>query len=553
MSKIRILALCDSPTVATGFAQVSRNVLNGLHKTGKYEIEVMGINYFGDYYDREKFPYAIYPAMPQGWQDMYGRDRVMAALSGAQAQYGLTGPWDIIFTIQDPFVMEGLGTNYNFAEQIRLTAEMWKRVVPPEQWYKWIGYWPVDAEIKENWVTRSMCMPHYPVAYCNWGRERILKWDRGDLGINFNLKIQESDARRPGRLPVSPIKDRIRVIHHGVDLDVFKPLSREEKLKFRKEYFNGKLAEDTFLVVNISRNQPRKDIQRTIAVFAEFKKRVKKAHLYLHMKGNDAGGSVDEMCRNFNLVPGEDYSMPDEFQPGVGFQVEVVNQIYNAADICITTTLGEGWGFITTEAMATKTPVVAPNITSILDIFNSHAYDYTVAGLESSELRGIPVKAGSTNSEWVCLGLEDNERIRPLTNVDDMVEKMHWAYLNRDKVQRIVDRAYEWVTTQSWENKIAEWDTVFTEAYKELQLERELGDAIDKLSRNDPCPCGSGEKFKKCHGLKLAEERTKYDELFGPIKGMRIGQPATPPSPTLPSKQTPLRHESSQASRSGGE
>jgi preprotein translocase subunit SecA len=23
---------------------------------------------------------------------------------------------------------------------------------------------------------------------------------------------------------------------------------------------------------------------------------------------------------------------------------------------------------------------------------------------------------------------------------------------------------------------------------------------IEKVGRNDPCPCGSGKKFKKCHG-----------------------------------------------------
>lgn len=25
-----------------------------------------------------------------------------------------------------------------------------------------------------------------------------------------------------------------------------------------------------------------------------------------------------------------------------------------------------------------------------------------------------------------------------------------------------------------------------------------------KLGRNDPCPCGSGKKFKKCHGTAAA-------------------------------------------------
>ena len=26
------------------------------------------------------------------------------------------------------------------------------------------------------------------------------------------------------------------------------------------------------------------------------------------------------------------------------------------------------------------------------------------------------------------------------------------------------------------------------------------GQAFDRVGRNDPCPCGSGKKFKHCHG-----------------------------------------------------
>ena len=26
----------------------------------------------------------------------------------------------------------------------------------------------------------------------------------------------------------------------------------------------------------------------------------------------------------------------------------------------------------------------------------------------------------------------------------------------------------------------------------------------DKVGRNDPCPCGSGKKYKKCHGKAMA-------------------------------------------------
>lgn len=500
--KIRVLALCDSPTAATGFAQVSRNILKGLVETGKYEIDVIGINYYGDYYDRTIHPYNIYPAMPQGYIDMYGRGRLMNAILGNEAKFGLKQGWDIIFTIQDPFVIEGLGLDFPFAEQLKVNAEIWKRQVPSQFWFTWVGYFPIDAEVKENWVTRSIALADYPVAYCEWGKTRTLKFDREKFETIFMLSPTQGTPKKKARLFTSSLKERMQVVPHGVDIDIFKPIPAEDKKAFRKMFFNNEVSENTYLVMNVSRNQPRKDMTRTLAAFAAFKKRVPDSHLYLHCKKNDAGGSVEEMARNFDLILGKDYTVPADFNAGVGYPADTVNKLYNIADLCITTTLGEGWGFITTEAMATKTPVIAPNITSIIDIFDSYDYSGSIEELasEGCKLRGIPVKAGSTSSEWICMGLEDNERIRPLTNVDDMVEKMFWAYTHPKEVKRIVDRAFEWVQTLNWKNIVAQWDTLFMQAYNKLQEERELGARIDKAGRNDPCPCGSQEKFKRCHG-----------------------------------------------------
>ncbi|HEX4478106.1 MAG TPA: SEC-C metal-binding domain-containing protein, partial [Polyangiaceae bacterium] len=36
--------------------------------------------------------------------------------------------------------------------------------------------------------------------------------------------------------------------------------------------------------------------------------------------------------------------------------------------------------------------------------------------------------------------------------------------------------------------------------------------AAAKIGRNDPCPCGSGKKFKKCHGAALEEEGEEEGE-----------------------------------------
>ena len=43
--------------------------------------------------------------------------------------------------------------------------------------------------------------------------------------------------------------------------------------------------------------------------------------------------------------------------------------------------------------------------------------------------------------------------------------------------------------------KVASAMIIASAAYTSAQ-----GIAFDKVGRNDPCPCGSGKKYKKCHG-----------------------------------------------------
>ena len=35
---------------------------------------------------------------------------------------------------------------------------------------------------------------------------------------------------------------------------------------------------------------------------------------------------------------------------------------------------------------------------------------------------------------------------------------------------------------------------------KTKTIEKDKNDPYANVGRNDPCPCGSGKKFKKCHG-----------------------------------------------------
>ncbi|WP_419486513.1 SEC-C metal-binding domain-containing protein, partial [Hominenteromicrobium sp.] len=52
--------------------------------------------------------------------------------------------------------------------------------------------------------------------------------------------------------------------------------------------------------------------------------------------------------------------------------------------------------------------------------------------------------------------------------------------------------------------KLPQWDSILTEEKrKELYKAQKASTTIvkgPKVGRNDPCPCGSGKKYKKCCG-----------------------------------------------------
>ena len=55
-----------------------------------------------------------------------------------------------------------------------------------------------------------------------------------------------------------------------------------------------------------------------------------------------------------------------------------------------------------------------------------------------------------------------------------------------------------------WLYELPMWDEIFTpEKKKTLYMEQKKSGTIikgAKVGRNDPCPCGSGKKYKQCHG-----------------------------------------------------
>lgn len=408
--KIRVLALGDY-CCTTGFATVMSNIMQQLYATGKYEVDVVGINYDGDPKSpdfEQRFPGNVYPAvsairMQGNYGDVFGRQRFLDLLG--------SGNYDVVFILQDTFIVQ---------EMTSAIQETYQQV---EKKFKTIYYFPFDATPKKEWVEKVVTQFDFPVAYTEYAKALCVE-------------------------VVPGLENKLEIIYHGSDEKSFFPIEDKEAVAtFKDKYWAGK-AEGRFVITNVNRNQTRKDIIRSLMILAELKKRGKTPLLYLHMQHDDQGGNILVMADHFGLKLGDDYIMPhpQAFSAHIGLPIEILNLIYNASDCLLTTTLGEGWGLSITEAMSTKLPVVAPDQTSMHEIL--------------ADNRGYLVKAGANPSMWI-MKEGDNERLRPLMDVEDAADKIE--LIMKGKLPD-TNAALEWVKKYSWENVGKDWKRIFERA-----------------------------------------------------------------------------------------
>ena len=411
--KIKVLAYCDAPTCATGFGTVSRNILSGLYSTGRFDIEILGINYWGDPHN---FPFRIWPTGVNGERDPYGRKKVFAQIQRMD--------YDLLFFLQDSFIMDFL-------------PELHKQLREKGKEFRSICYYPVDGTPKEAWLHNVNACDKL-VAYSEFGKAESLK--------------------------VLPSMKEPMVIPHGANTRDYFVAAQKDVTAFRAQFFGSQ--SEKFVFTNLNRNQQRKDIPRTIAAFKEFHDKVPESLLYLHMAKKDQGWDLPEIVKAYGLSMSEDVIFPENFGPNQGYPVNIVNMIYNISDCVVSTTLGEGWGLSWVEAMATKTPVIMPGNTAMVE--------------NITEARGWLTKSGADASHFTVVP-HDNEIVRPLVDVDDMVKQMFEVYNNREEAKKRAEVAYNWTVTQmDWANSVVpQWVKVFHESYADLNSEEKEVEVSD--------------------------------------------------------------------------
>jgi glycosyltransferase involved in cell wall biosynthesis len=397
-----------------------KNIMGEIYKTGNYDIDVVGVNYDGGPYDTEKWPGRLWPAISalrtQGpYGDVFGR-QVFLDLLGQ-------GDYDIVFIVQDTFITMDIVPQILELQRTKTNT------------FSTIYYYPFDCAPRPEWVNQCVASFDFPVAYTEYAKEE-------------------------SRKVIGSLADKQDVIYHGTNIQDFFPLSLEDKKQAKANIFP--MLQDRFLITNVNRNQGRKDISRSLMILKELRNMgEEKPFLYMHMQEKDFGGSVLEMARSIGLDPNKDFTVPDPRQFGAhsGFPIEFLNHIYNASDAYMTTTHGEGWGLSITEAMATKTPVIAPDNTSVPEILG--------------EDRGWRIPSGHTPSHWIIKD-NDNERMRPLMSVEDAAKAIKHIMDNPEEAAERAEKAYAWATAHTWEEICKQWLNVFNRATNKAKMARKL-------------------------------------------------------------------------------
>ena len=192
-----------------------------------------------------------------------------------------------------------------------------------------------------------------------------------------------TDSWKAKFLEYGPFPD-VRVLGHAVDPTTFSCMSEEARKGIRR---NLAIPDDAILMLNANRNSQRKRLDSTIAGFVGLLKRNPTKPYYLVIASNlqpqsgayydtqrifmeelkDQGLDFQTYARRLLLI---DTSPPNIWSD------EAINQLYNAADIGINTSDGEGFGLCQLEHMYTGAPQIVTDVGAYRDFLNTSVAEF---------------------------------------------------------------------------------------------------------------------------------------------------------------------------------
>lgn len=165
--------------------------------------------------------------------------------------------------------------------------------------------------------------------------------------------------------------NNVHYVPHGVDLDTFKPLDRTAARKRVGDFLKTNLT-DRFVVAYNAANTgipPRKGFFECLAAFKKFSDEHPEALLYLHTdRDGRRGVHIPTIMQMVGLRPDQVvFASQYEYLTGM-LPPAYLNDVYNSADVYMSSSWGEGFGIPILEAQAAGCPVIAPDSSAMSEL-----------------------------------------------------------------------------------------------------------------------------------------------------------------------------------------
>ena len=304
MNNLRILIASNGPNTNTGYGIPARHML-GLLKADGYEVACQA--FYGVQGGSINWnDIQIYPAQsePFGWDVIGHHAKDFNA--------------DLVITLIDNWC---LPLDYGQRFDAR-----------------WLAWFPVDGTPAPQASVESAKRCDYPAVFSKDGVEQMAA-----AGVD------------------------VEYLPYGVDCSVFKP---GDKAAARDEL---EIPQDIFLAVTVAANKgypARKAWPELLQGFKLFSENVSEARLYLHTRRtpiSKQGIYFDPLLKAVGLDNGK-VSFADPQALAIGVPNEDLATLYQAADVMLLPSMGEGFGLPIAEAQACGCPVITQRCSSMPEL-----------------------------------------------------------------------------------------------------------------------------------------------------------------------------------------